>query len=288
MSQIQPAGGRLLQSLQSQASPSTQAMFAGTPVAPNTDPAVTSPVQSAPTDPTQLQFSTAVQSAPVSDPTVQSPDEVDAATKLAIFEEVLDEVEQGTSTEQPSGVPSSDPTALPGDANSVSASPQQAITSALDPNAVYQPSEDGGIFAQAIPTAVDQLQQATLQQQQQSGGRQKERLEGGTVAAPELPADMQYVEEEKNPEIPPEVESYIQHVEDAAKTQPTNVVIAQDQLPEDAATPAPPRLVKVLPITKEQEEVGLRKNTSFSIRWLVEFGHKLAKALVGQVVYKDS
>lgn len=299
MSQIQPASGRLLQSLQSRISPSTQTLFAGTPLAPAQPGGVTvadtvPPAQTVvtpqvpdddfePSTPAILNDDLGTPSPVVAD----DPADLNESEKLDIFDEVLKEVESNPEPPQLTDLQVADqvqPDLAP--------SPQQTIVSALDPDAVYQPSEDSGIFAQAIPAAVDQAQHELDQQAQQqipqAGGRQKEHLEGSSnVAAPELPADIYYVEEEKNPEIPPEVESYIQHVEDAAKIEPQKIVVAQEAIPDLSGAPTPPRIVKVLPITKEQEEVGLRKSTSFSIRWLVEFGHKLAKALVGQVVYRE-
>ncbi len=262
MSQLPPAGGRLLQSLQSQMSPSTQQLFAGSAI-------VSAPQSSGASIPTTAQQadSHATDSFQLASPT--SPHDLDPEIKTKIFEEILEEVEQGTPS-----------------------SPQQAVVSALDPNAVYQPSQDAGIFAHAVPLAVEQAQDEMQQdqdlQQAQIGGRQKETLEGGGfVASAELPGDIQYIEEEPNPEIAPEVESYIQHVAEQAKTEPQTVVVAQDAVPTADGQPTPPRIVRVLPITKAQEEVGMRKNTSFSIRWLVEFGRKLANALHGQVIYRQ-
>ncbi len=270
MSQIQPAGGRLLQSLQSRISPSTQQLFAGTPIAavPHTQtqnlPTTTDSVSDTP-----IQEDVVVPANPTNFVHDLNPsdDNLAEAEKLAIFDDVLEQVESGAYA------------------------PQQAIATALDPTAIYTPSEDTGLFAQAIPAAVTQAEEQIQQQMPAApSGRPKEHLEGAVsgVAASELPADIQYVEEEKSPELPPEVESYIQHVEEAAQVAPQKIVVAQEPSTLPNAPVAPPRIVKVLPLTKAQEEMGLRKNTSFSIRWLVEFGHKIAKALVGQVVYKEN
>lgn len=137
-----------------------------------------------------------------------------------------------------------------------------------------------------MPIAATQPQD---QPQPQGGGRHKELLESSSLAPAatgELPAGVQYVEHEKSPELSPEVESFIEQVEETDKTEPQTVVVADD-LPQAAPTAAPaPRVVRVLPITKAQEEVGMRKNSSFSIRWLVEFGHKIAKVFVGEVIYR--
>lgn len=271
MSQIQPAGGRLLQSLQSRISPSTQNLFAGTPLVVSPQHASSSQVDQqdqATIEPPAEQGSKTVSANPSED--------LDAAQKLAIFEEVLQQVETG---------------AVPPEMISNSAyAPQQAVVSALDPTAVYTPSEDSGLFAQAIPAAVDQAQAQLQQQMPISVGGKKEHLEGASlgVSASELPIDIQYVEEEKSAELPPEVESYIEHVQEAAQTQPERIVIAEEPSVASSSAPTPPRIVRVLPLTRAQEEMGLKKGTAFSIRWLVEFGHKIAKALVGQVVYREN
>lgn len=291
MSQIPPAGGRLLQSLQSNISPSTQNLIAGTHLVPNSGNGMQ-------TDPGVQVISGSNMPITPSGATVSS--DLDEAEKLQIFDEVLEQIEAGEVAGDSSAGMAGDSQSEFGDqavlamqepdSPSSPTSPQQTIVSALDPDALYQPTEDSGLFAQAIPTAVDQVQQEIQQQLPQVGGRQREHLEGGFsgVVAPELPVDIQYVEEEKNPELPPEVESYIQHVEETAKMEPQNIVIAQDAVPDTPAVPSPPRIVKVLPLTKEQEAVGIRKNPSFSIRWLVELGHKIAKALVGDVVYREN
>jgi hypothetical protein len=183
--------------------------------------------------------------------------------KLQIFEEVLNEVEN------------TEPEALQGNMQSVLQG---------DPTI---PEIDPSVLAQAVPIAVTQPQ---AQPQPQGGGRQKETFDGrgsGTVASTELPGGMQYVEQEKVPELPPEVESYIEHVEADAQDDSQTVVIAEEAPVQPNAPVAPPRIVRVLPISKAQEEVGLRKNSTFSVRWLVEFGHKLAKMFVGQVIYRE-
>ena len=286
MSQLPPAGGRLLQSLQSRMSPSTQNLFGGTAVVNTNTPQVADVVPNY----------TADQASSLADSGEES-------EKLQLFEEVLNEVEQGLPDPLQANVSVSDATFVEPPANFAEPvvetepvpapelydTPLQTIASALDPEAIYRPSETSGLFAQAIPTAVDQVQEQLQQQVPQVGGRQKEAIEGGsTVAAPEMPADVQYVEEEKSHELPPEVESYIQKVEDIDKTQPQEIVVAEDVAPPAPSVAAPKRVVKVLPLTKEQEEIGIRKSPSFSIRWLVEYGHKLAKALVGQVVYHEN
>lgn len=239
MSNSQPAGGRVLQTLVGSLSSGSQAMLSGSHLVNQVPTSSDEPVVPAQT-PT----------------TIQSPAPLSEREKLDVFEGILDEVEN---------------------ANGAMVSPPQIVDPPLEPS----------VLAQAVPVAV------TQQASQQPvggyvGGRQKEMVGGsGLTASAELPGGVQLAEQEPIPEIPPEVESYIQHVEETAKTQPETVVIAPQSDATAAPAITPPRVVRVLPITKEQEEVGLRKNSSFSIRWLVEFGHKLAKMFVGQVVYRE-
>lgn len=239
MSNSQPAGGRVLQTLVGSLSSGSQAMLSGSHLV------------------NQVPASSDGQVVPVQSPmATPSPAPLSEEEKLDVFAGILDEVES---------------------INKAELSATQAVDPPLAPS----------VLAQAVPVAV--TQQASQQPTAgYVGGRQKEMVGGGALTpSAELPGGVQLAEQEPIPEIPPEVESYIQHVEETAKTQPETIVIAPQR--DVAAAPAttPPRVVRVLPITKEQEEVGLRKNSSFSIRWLVEFGHKLAKMFVGQVVYRE-
>jgi hypothetical protein len=96
---------------------------------------------------------------------------------------------------------------------------------------------------------------------------------------------IQYVEEEKNPEIPVEVEGYLQSVEERAAEKPPEIIIA-DGSGESENVSYPSRPVVVLPITEEVEEAGKKKNPNFSIRWLVEWSQRIIKMFAGKVVYK--
>lgn len=98
-------------------------------------------------------------------------------------------------------------------------------------------------------------------------------------------AAVQHVETEPNPEIPVEVEGFLQRVEDNKDKLPNEVVIA-DGTNEKATTNYPSRPVIVLPITEKQEEEGKNKSPRFSIRWLVEWSHKIIKMFAGKVIYR--
>ncbi len=148
------------------------------------------------------------------------------------------------------------------------------------------PSQDSSVLAQALPIAVQSYQEPAPQV---GVSRGKEQLGGGSHAAVEQGASVQYVEVEQTPELPPEVESYIEQVVDHAQQQPEVVVVAEQQPPmANQAPTAAPRVVKVLPLTKMQEEIGLKKNPQFSVRWLVEFSHKIAKMFFGGVIYRQT
>lgn len=99
-------------------------------------------------------------------------------------------------------------------------------------------------------------------------------------------AAVQYVEHEKNPEIPVEVEGYLQKVEDFADENPPEIFIA-DGTEEQSDTSYPSRPVVVLPISQKVEEEGSKKAPSFSVRWLVEWSHKIVKMFAGKVIYKE-
>ncbi len=139
-----------------------------------------------------------------------------------------------------------------------------------------------------IVQAVDQATD-TLNPQQQSMRSSKERVE--PVSVPDTKSidaggGVQMVEQEKNPEIPVEVESFLQRVEDHHDTAPTEVVIA-DGTSEVPTNSYPSRPVIVLPITQAEEQEGVKKSPKFSLRWLVEFSHKIIKMFTGKVIYRQ-
>lgn len=118
----------------------------------------------------------------------------------------------------------------------------------------------------------------------------KEKIESTSspdVVAPDSGTGIQYVEQEKNPEIPVEVESFLQHAEDHANQTPQEIVIADgSQLQSTKHLPKKP--VFVLPITEEIEKEGEKKSPKYSIRWLVEWSHKVIKMFAGKVIYREA
>jgi len=114
----------------------------------------------------------------------------------------------------------------------------------------------------------------------------KEKVEATQVI--EAPADIggsAQVEQEKTPELPVEVEQYLSHVEDNADQLPQQIVVTGDDIAiEPSHRPTTP--VIVLPITPENEKEAQFKGPSWSIRWLVEWSHKIIKKFVGKVIYR--
>lgn len=249
MSNSQPAGSRLMQDLRSRVSPGSQSLLSSAYMTPQPAQTVSSdPVGDQSNSDQSLMSAAAPAQVAGQAPDPQAVQDISDLAKIDLFDQVLDEVaEPAPQTPEPS------------------------------------------VLSQAVPLAVQQqAQQQAQDQSMQVGGPKKESLDGGSfgVASMELPDGMTY-EVEPVPEIPPEVESYMSHVEKAAEIKPDTFVVAEDTVP-DASQPAqPPRIVKVLPITKEQEAVGMKKNPTFSVRWLVEFGHKIAKMFAGEVVYRE-
>ena len=120
-----------------------------------------------------------------------------------------------------------------------------------------------------------------------STGR-KEAAEGGLSSSQEQAVAIQYVEEEKSPELPIEVEKYIEEVKTDQEKAPKEIVIAEaaDSMPDDDQYVS--ERVVVLPITPEIEKKGKRKSPKFSIRWLVEWSKKIMKIFEGKVIYRPA
>lgn len=175
---------------------------------------------------------------------------VESPTDLATF-----------STSDPDLTPSPDPNSSfdPAAVSSLDFTPN--ADPIANPNPIFQP-----------PTPV--------------GNKQKEQLEGFGLAAQELPGGMQQVESEPSPEISPELESFLHQAE---KPEQLQVEQQLKELAQQAAEepPSSPQAMKVLPITKEQAQIGQKKSPKFSIRWLVEFSEKISKIFVGRAVYRQ-
>jgi hypothetical protein len=144
--------------------------------------------------------------------------------------------------------------------------------------------------AAAVPQAVEAAAQADIAATHQAAAMAAGGLASKESAQPlpvEAAPSIQYVEEERTPEISPEVEAYLQKVEEHADQQLHEVVIGQHQ---DTVTtqPFPAQPVVVLPMTEEEELIGRTKKPRYSVRWLVELSHKLIKVFSGKIIYRQA
>ncbi len=104
-------------------------------------------------------------------------------------------------------------------------------------------------------------------------------------ASIDIAGGVQTVEVEKLPEIPVEVESFLHRVEENQDQAPDEIVIA-DGTVETVKASYPSTPVVVLPITEEEEKEGEKKSPIFSLRWLVEWSHKVVKLFAGKAIYR--
>ncbi|MBP7700802.1 hypothetical protein KA111_01935 [Candidatus Woesebacteria bacterium] len=104
-------------------------------------------------------------------------------------------------------------------------------------------------------------------------------------ASIDIAGGVQAVEVEKLPEIPVEVESFLHRVEENQDQAPDEIVIA-DGTVETVKASYPSTPVVVLPITEEEEKEGEKKSPIFSLRWLVEWSHKVVKLFAGKAIYR--
>ncbi|MBP9819758.1 hypothetical protein KBC79_03390 [Candidatus Woesebacteria bacterium] len=150
-----------------------------------------------------------------------------------------------------------------------------------------QANDSTAAFAQAVPAVIDTVTTPTPQAQPK-GPTAKEHLATASIDQSIVDAGggVQYVEQEPVPEIPVEVESFIQRVENHQQTAPQEIVIA-DGTQGNAQTHYPSKPVVVLPITEEIEKEGESKSPRFSVRWLVEWSHKIIKMFAGKVIYRQ-
>lgn len=151
--------------------------------------------------------------------------------------------------------------------------------------------EDMALMTQALPQATTQAI-ADAQQQSATGTTSvgKERVGAGWSldgAVQEIGGGLAMVEQEKSPEIAPEVESYIEKVEDH-QSSPAKTI---EELAPAVSSPPPvgsTQTVRVLPVTKAQDDAGMKKSPKYGIRWLVEWSHKIIKMFNGKTVYRPA
>ncbi len=176
--------------------------------------------------------------------------------------------------------------------------PQPEVPVAVEPPApvptpvapTVQPAQASeGAAAQAVLSTIQEVEDP-LNPPNPAPASAKENFErpaAPDVASVDAGGAVQHIETERNPEVPVEVEGFLQRVEDFSAQEPQEVVIA-DGTSEQATTNYPSRPVIVLPITEEEEKAGKKKSPRYSIRWLVEWSHKVIKMFAGKVIYRHT
>ena len=161
------------------------------------------------------------------------------------------------------------------------------------PEEPKEEKEEISSLAAAVPTAVAQVAaqaaEDSLNPSHAVGGSVKEAGPIPTTSeAPQVDVTpgVQYVETERA-EISPEVEAFLEQVENHHEQLPQEVVIAKESGGDAVVQPLPQPVI-VLPLTQEVEKKGAHKNPGFSVRWLVEWSHKMIKMFAGRVVYRTA
>lgn len=137
-----------------------------------------------------------------------------------------------------------------------------------------------------------------------AGGRQRESISGITQVeqpattppetvpevAPEAPAEIVATppETERSAELGPELEKFVEQTEKQSDKQPPETVISAPTMPASI-----PKTVKqpvvVLPMTQKDLQLGQRKSTTNSIRWLAEWCVRQIKKFSSiLVVYREN
>ncbi len=138
-----------------------------------------------------------------------------------------------------------------------------------------------GVIAQ--PT-INQLAQDQTLPVSARGGKERSGAISPEVAVVDA-GGLSAIEYEPTPEVPPEVEEYVKRVEDHAETLSQPIVVDGQQV-GSVLSHHPTQPVVVLPITEEDEKKAKFKSPKYSIRWLVEWSHKIVKKFVGKVIYR--
>lgn len=233
----------------------------------------------------------AIPQAGTSSPVVSDPSQPD---HLALIEEAIAEAEQQSLTTSIAADPLV-ADVVPGTASLTPppANPLDSVAQAV-PSVIAQQTDtlNPGYVSptpkeiwQTLPVVPDAVATDSIQPVENLAGPSTQEA----VAQPtvEAGAHAQYVEvEPPSPEIPVEVEGYLQEVKDHQEQLPQEIVIAADQVTLQPTQNQPLRPVVVLPITPEMETAGLKKNPSWSLRWLVTWSRKLMKMFAGKIIYR--
>lgn len=210
-------------------------------------------------------------------PTAVAPD-LSVTDKLDLFDQILTETEQKAQARVQAAAPEP------------AVSQPAVVVTPLPPEPpapVVPPTPPIQVPAQAVPLAVDQAINDINQTYVGRSAKEAYPAAPAALAPAESGAGSQVVEVEPNRELPVEVEGFIQEVQDHQEQMPHEIVIADGSLQLNSpALPLKP--VVVLPITPEVEEVGAKKGTAFSVRWLVEWSRKLMKMFSGSIIYREA
>lgn len=219
-----------------------------------------------------------------------APTQLSTSEKLSLWEEATQQV--AATTHEPDVVSTSVPVESGSETVPTAMEPpppvsDQARQAASLATASLKPPPPS-VFDQVLPKAIDEATDTLNPAQVSTSPRKEVAAEGASSssAAPIEAGPLQAVESEKQPELPVEVEGYLQQVDDHQDDIVHEVVIA-DGSTEDAQLNYPSQPVIVLPIDEAMEKKARFKGPKYSIRWLVEWSHKIIKMFAGKVVYRS-
>lgn len=163
----------------------------------------------------------------------------------------------------------------------------QPMTTPADTVLELDVSDGVTALAQAVPEAALQATNTLNPARPTSTAKESFDATRSNEVTPDSGTGLQYVEQEKTPEVPVEVESYLQKVEEQSEHLPEEIVIADGTTADQLSSKTPAQPVIVLPITPSVEKAGEKKNPTWSVRWLVEWSRRVMKMFVGKVVYRE-
>lgn len=160
----------------------------------------------------------------------------------------------------------------------------EVVTQVLDNR-----DQDVDVISQAWPQVVDQATD-TLNVPGLGSAQRKEAATVSQVQVVETAQAAQQVEIEpvREQELQPEISAFVQKVEEHSQGVQH---IAVDQAGQVQLQPDPGQVARpviILPISDEEDRIGSKASPLKSIRWLVEWSHKVMKMFSGQVVYSDT
>lgn len=155
---------------------------------------------------------------------------------------------------------------------------------------LQQVQADLGGMANAVPQAMVDLAQSTLNPANATGARGTKEVQAQTAALENLVNELpgaQSVEQERTPEISAELQSWMEKVGSHEEKTPEKIVVADKTAANPTGVYAADPVI-VLPMTDDSLQKGMKHPLQDSVKWLAVWCVRIMKKFHGMVVYRTT